>query len=105
MSKGVVVLFGSLAIVFVTGLSLFFVQTFDSTPLLIMSAVSAYATPLFILPWLLLFLAITIAAASVSIWVIRLWSIWGRLYYTFVAFCAVGYVVILYLTGMMDVLI
>jgi hypothetical protein len=105
LCKGLVVLFGGLAIVFVTGLSLFFIQTFDSTPLLIMSAVPAYATPLFVLPWLLLLLAITIAVASVLTWVIRLWSIWGRLYYTFVAFCAAGYVLILYLTGMMDVLI
>jgi hypothetical protein len=105
LSKGLVVLFGALAIVFVAGLGLFFIQAFNSPPLLIMSAVPAYATPLFILPWLLLVLALTIAAASVGIWVIRPWTIWGRLYYTFVAFCAAGYVLILYLTGMMDVLI
>jgi pimeloyl-ACP methyl ester carboxylesterase len=104
-SKGVVLLFGGLAVVFVAGLGFFVVMAFSSTPMLILSAVSGSATLLFVIPWLLFILAIVIVALLVLVWLTRVGSVWGRLYYTVLTLCVVSYVLMLYMTDMMNVLL
>jgi hypothetical protein len=104
-SGGLVVLFGGLAMLLVAGLSIFIIQSLTRTPLLILSAISGYATPLFVIPWLLVLLALAMVVAALLLWLRRGWSVWGRLYYSLLALCAVGYVAMLYATGMLTALL
>ncbi len=104
-SVALVLLFGSLAMLFVSGLTAFIFHALTNTPLLILSAVSGYAAPLFVIPWLLALLALAIAGAALALWFMQGWSVWGRLYYSLLALCALGYVVALGATGMLTALL
>ncbi|GAB4426169.1 MAG: hypothetical protein Kow0031_05890 [Anaerolineae bacterium] len=104
-SVALVLLFGGLAMLLVAGLTAFVIHALSSTPLLILSAVSGYAAPLFLIPWLLALLALAMAAAALLLWLLRGWSVWGRLYYSLLALCALGYVAMLAATGMLTALL
>lgn len=103
-SVALVVLFGGLAMLFVAGLSIFIVQALTRTPMLILSVISGYAMPLFVIPWLLTLLALAMVVAAVLLWLRRGGSVWGRLYYSLLTLCALGYVVMLAATGMLTAL-
>lgn len=103
--KGVMLLFGALAVVFVSGLAFFALSSIESTPMLLLSALSAWSAPLFVIPYLLALLAAAGLLLALLVWARRVWSVWGRLYFTLVAVCAVAYVAMLAVTGMMSVLL
>ena len=86
------------------GLNVFIFQAIVG-PLALISSVSAAAAPLFIIPFMLLLLALGMLAVTVWSWRKSGWSIWNRLYYTFLAVCVMGYVAMLAATGMLSVLV
>ena len=103
---GLMILFGLLSIVFVaglTGVSVYAIVV--NTNLLVLSSLPGWSAPLFIIPWLLGLLALGLMVATILIWRRSGWSIWGKLYYSFLNLCAVGYVVVLSIGGFMTVLI
>jgi len=103
---GLVILFGMLSIVFVaglTGVSVYAIVV--NTNLLVLSSLPGWSAPLFIIPWLLALLALGLVVATILMWRRSGWSIWGKLYYSFLTLCAVGYVVVLSIGGFMTVLI
>ncbi len=106
LSAGLVILFSGLAIIFVSGLTTasFYVIT-TNINLLVLSSLPGWSAPLFIIPWLLGLLALGMIVATVFVWQSSGWSIWGRLYYTFLTLCAISYVVVLSVGGMMTVLV
>ena len=104
-SRLLVLLFGLLAVMFVLGLNYFIFQAFELEAYLIVSAISSSAAPLFVLPFILALLALLILGALLLVWLKQAGSIWGRLYYTFLTLCVVGYVAMLAATGMFGVLI
>ncbi len=104
MAGGLILLFGVLAIVFVAGILVFTIQSFISGMANIFS-VSAAAAPFFIIPLVLAIIALILLFVSIRSWRLRLWSKWTRLYFSFVAFCALGYVMVLAMGGMLTVLL
>ncbi|MCB0164061.1 MAG: alpha/beta fold hydrolase [Anaerolineae bacterium] len=102
--SGLIILFGLLALVFVVGLNMFIVQSLSGS-MAILSVVSNWAAPLFIIPYLLALLALGIIALMIWSWLKQEGNIWSRLYYTFLTFCVVGYISMLVVTGMFTVLI
>jgi pimeloyl-ACP methyl ester carboxylesterase len=104
ISRGLIILFSLLATLFLIGLIYFSFQALSS-PLLMLSAMSGSAAPLFVIPFILVLLAVGIVVALVMAWGKSGWSIWDRLYYTLLATCAVGYVVMLSISGLLTVLV
>ena len=104
VSGGLGILFGVLAVIFVTAITFFTVQAMMNGTLSIFS-VSAASAPFFVIPLLLGIIAIALLLISVNSWRRKMWSIWMRIYYSFIAFCALGYVTVLALGGMMTVLL
>jgi hypothetical protein len=103
---GLIILFGLLGLIFGLGLSgVSLYAVIANTNLLVLSSLPGWSAPLFLLPWLLLLLALGLIVATVLIWRGSGWSVWGRLYYTFLMLCAVGYVVVLSVGGLMTVLV
>jgi pimeloyl-ACP methyl ester carboxylesterase len=100
-----VVAFGGLALLFVGGVVLVLVFAAIQGDMLMLSALPRSAGPLFVLPFVLALMAVVLVYVAGRYWWKREGSIWGRLYYTLLAFCAVGYVTILYLDGMFGVLL
>jgi len=103
-SRGLVILFGISALIFVVGLNIFVIQAL-SGPVILVSSVSGRAAPLFLIPFLLILLALAVLVVMLVAWFKSGWSIWGRLYYTFLTICIIGYVVLLGTTGMFGVLL
>lgn len=103
--KGLVLMFGVLALIFVGGLTIFTIRSFESTPMLLLSAISSWSLPLFVIPYLLALLAGAVLLLAALSWQKGLWSIWGRFYYTVVAILMAAYVAMLAVTGMMSVLV
>ncbi|MCB0171621.1 MAG: alpha/beta fold hydrolase [Anaerolineae bacterium] len=102
--SGLVIVFGLLALVFVVGLNIFIVQSLSGS-MAILSVVSSWAAPLFIVPYLLALLALGIIALMIWSWQKKEGTIWSRLYYTFLTLCVIGYISMLAFTGMFSVLI
>jgi hypothetical protein len=65
----------------------------------------AFTLPLFLLPPLLLLLTLLMLLVTGLAWWRGYWSVWGRIYYTFLAVFAVVYVGILVWWGMLRVLV
>ena len=97
-------LFGFLASIFVAGAGFFTLQSLFNGMASIF-AISGAAAPFFIIPWLLLLLAVTLFAIIIIAWRKGNWSIWLRLYYGFLAICAIGYIVVIAYGGMLSVLL
>ena len=99
-----ILLFGLLALIFVSGMSFFTVQSLFNGLASIFS-ISGAAIPFFYIPLMLVVIAIAMIIIVIAAWRRRAWSIWMRMYYSFLAICAVGYVVVLAMGGMMTVLL
>ncbi len=96
LSKLLVLGFGALAILFVTALTGFVADVlFSNITYLTLYVLPATAKPFLAIPFLLLFITIGILVLTLFVWRTQTKSIWSKLYYTFLAFCSVGYVAIL----------
>jgi pimeloyl-ACP methyl ester carboxylesterase len=103
-SRLLIVAFGFLAVIFVSGLvSLIIYVLFNQTQYLSVYTVPGLARPILLIPPLLLLLMFGIVVAAVFIWRGQDGSIWGKLYYTFLAICATGYVTVLAIHGLLFV--
>lgn len=100
-----VLIFGLLALVFVIGLAWFAIQTlFNNTVYIYVNAVPGTAWPFFIIPPVLFLLAIGIMGVTTLIWREKEWPTGSKLYFTFLAICAAGYVLMLTYQGLTTVL-
>jgi hypothetical protein len=68
-----------------------------------MFSVSGAAWPIFAATWLLVLLAIGMGITAVFYWR-QSWSVWRKLYHSFLTLCALGYVVVLGANGLLTVL-
>ncbi len=92
ISRGLVLAFGALALVFAVGLLAFIIAAIADQTLATASMLSPAARPLLWLPLVLLLLAVGILAALFILWSRRSGSAAGRVYYTVVSLCAVALV-------------
>jgi hypothetical protein len=95
-----VVLMGSLSLLFLIGL---IILLFSSDLSTLLVGIPKAAAPLFVLPPLLLLLAIAIVGVALVVWVKGYWSIWRRVYYTLLTLAAVGVVGVLIQWDMLGV--
>ncbi len=98
-----VLLFGVLALLFI-GTAAFFTLEALFSGLASIFAVSGAAAPFFVIPLILLVIAIVLIGITVFAWRKRAWPTWARLYFTFLTICSVGYVAVLAYGGMLTVL-
>ncbi len=96
--------FGSLALIFVSGALFFTIQSLFNGMASIFS-ISGAAAPFFIIPLILTVIAIILLVIAIKAWRQRIWSTWAKIYYSFLASCALGYVAVLAVGGMMTVLL
>ncbi|NJN81766.1 MAG: alpha/beta hydrolase [Caldilineaceae bacterium] len=102
LSQLLVLLFVGLMMLFAVGIVAVTVYVaFNDEMLLLLSALPGWSAPLFLIPPLLAALAVAIVVAAVQGWRVQLGSLPGRLYYSLLAICAVGYIVILATSGML----
>ena len=99
-----ILLFGLLALMFVAGSTFYTVQSFFNG-LANIFAISGAAVPFFYIPPILLLVAIAISYIALVAWRRNIWSSVYRIYYSILAICAVGYVIVLAAGGMMTVLL
>lgn len=93
--------FGGLAVLFVAGVMTAVIQVlFYNTAYLSVYSLPGAVRPFLFIPYLLLLLAVGIVVAAALNWRQEGFSIWSKLYYTFLAVCAVGYVVVLMAQGL-----
>jgi pimeloyl-ACP methyl ester carboxylesterase len=104
IAAGLTLLFGVLAVVFVAGILVYTIQSFMNGMANIFS-LSAAAVPFFVIPLVLAMIALVLLFISVRSWRRSLWSRWTRIYFAFLALCAVGYVLVLAMGGMLTVLL
>ncbi len=97
-------LFGALALLFVTGASFFTIQSLFNGMANIF-AISGAAAPFFVIPVFLVIIALLLLLIVIKAWRRRLWPTWIKIYYSFLALCMLGYVVVLAVGGMMTVLL
>jgi hypothetical protein len=101
-----IVLFGVMALMFVSGFILVTVGVvLFNTNLMMLSAMPRTVMPLFLLPFGLALTTVGLLIVAVQQWRKGFGSLWDRLYYSFLLVCALGYVYILYLDGMFGVII
>jgi pimeloyl-ACP methyl ester carboxylesterase len=99
-----VLLFGFLALVFVSGALFFTIQSLFNGMASIFS-ISGASTPFFIIPMILVIITLILLFIAIKAWRQRSWSVWAKIYYSFLALCAIGYVAVLVVGGMMWVLL
>ena len=99
-----VVAFGFIGVLFASALTaVLFIPLIEASPMASMLAVSGSSWPIFAAAWLLVLLAMGMVVTAVFTWR-QDWSVWGKLYYSFLTVCAVGYVVMLGVNGLLTVL-
>ena len=96
--------FGILALIFVSGTLFFTVQSLFNGMASIFS-ISGAAAPFFVIPLILAIIALILLVITIKAWRQGIWSAWAKIYYSFLAFCALGYVAVLVVGGMMTVLL
>ncbi len=104
--RPVVLAAGFFGLVFIGGLigaAFYLIASGDLSMLFV--GLPSVATPLFFMPPLFLILLVVMVIGTILAWVSNYWSIWGRLYYTILTICAIGYVVILLQWGLIGVLL
>jgi pimeloyl-ACP methyl ester carboxylesterase len=89
---GLVVLIGSLSLLFLAGLALL---TFSGDLSTLLVGVPKAAAPLFVVPPLLLLLTAAMGVVTIILWVKGYWSAWRRVYYTLLALAALALVGVL----------
>ncbi len=93
--------FGGLAVLFVAGVVTAVIQVlFYNTAYLSVYSLPGMVRPFLFIPYLLLLLAVGMVVAATLNWRQKGFSVWSKLYYTFLAVCAVGYVVVLMVHGL-----
>jgi hypothetical protein len=96
--------FGILALVFVSGTTFFTISSLLNGMANIFTIPGA-ATPFFIIPLILIIIALALFIVAVSGWRKKVWPIWAKIYYSFLTICAVGYVIVLAVGGMVTILL
>jgi hypothetical protein len=96
--------FGLLALIFVSGTLFFTMQSLFNGMVNIFS-ISGVAAPFFVIPLILAIIALILLVIVIKAWRQGIWSAWVKIYYSFLAVCAWGYVVVLVMGGMMTVLL
>ncbi len=93
--------FGGLAVLFVIGVVTAVVQVlFYNTAYLSVYSLPGTVRPFLFIPYLLLLLAAGAAVVAALNWRQKEFSLWSKLYYTFLALCAAGYVAVLAAHGL-----
>ncbi|MBN1994840.1 MAG: alpha/beta fold hydrolase [Anaerolineae bacterium] len=102
ISRLLALVFGFTAAIFAAGLTGFvgYVLFFENTYLAVYTLPAA-ARPILFLPVILLPLALGLIGVTVFIWRERVGPVWSRLYDTFLAICAGGYILILAIQGLL----
>jgi pimeloyl-ACP methyl ester carboxylesterase len=96
--------FGLIGMLFAVALTaVLFIPLLDAGPMASMLAVSGSSRPIFAAAWLLVLLALGMVVTAVLLWR-QDGSVWGKLYYSFLALCAAGYVLLLGTNGLLTVL-
>ena len=96
LAYGLALAFGALAIVFAAAATYFALDTLvNNLTYVTLYVVPAAFPPFLLIPVLLVLLLIGMIIAGVGFWRSDRPSIWGKLYYSFIVFSALGYVVIL----------
>ena len=103
VAGSLVLLFGFMAVIFVSGASYYTLQSLLSG-LAGIFAVGAGAAPFFAIPLLLVVLALLMLMVTVVAWRSGLWAPWARVYFSIVTVAAIGYVVVLGTGGMLTLL-
>ena len=96
--------FGFLALIFVSGALFFTMQSLFNGMANIFS-ISGAAAPFFVIPLILTIISIILLVVAIKIWRQSVMSLWTKIYYSFLAICALGYVAVLAVGGMMTVLL
>jgi pimeloyl-ACP methyl ester carboxylesterase len=96
--------FGILALIFVSGTMFFTMQSLFNGMVSIFS-ISGAAAPFFVIPLILAIIALILLVIVIKAWHQGIWSAWAKIYYSFLAICALGYVAVLVVGGMMTVLL
>jgi hypothetical protein len=93
--------FGGLAVLFVAGVATAVIQVlFYNTAYLSVYSLPGAVRPFLLIPYILLLLAVGMVVAATLNWRQKGFSVWSKLYYMFLAVCAVGYVVVLMVHGL-----
>jgi hypothetical protein len=96
--------FGLIGMLFAVALTaVLFIPLLEAGPMASMLAVSGSSWPIFAAAWLLVLLALGMVVTAVLFWR-QDGSVWGKLYYSFLALCAAGYVLLLGTNGLLTVL-
>lgn len=104
VGRVLVIAYGFLGMMYASALTaVFFIPLLDVTPMASMLAVPGNTWPIFAAGWLLVLLAIGMVITAVFYW-LQSWSVWRKAYYSFLTLCAMGYVVVLGLNGLLTVL-
>ncbi len=101
-----VLAFVIVATIFVAGLGrVLYDAVFVNTPSIYVNAVDSGAAFVFVLPWILIALAVGIAIVTIKMWRQPDWPLVSKLGFTFLTICAIGYVSILTYHGTTTVLL
>ena len=99
-----VIAYGFLGVMYAMALTaVLFIPLFNVTPMASMLSVPGNTWPIFGAGWLLVLLALGMGGTAVFYWQ-QSWSKWRKLYYSFLTLCAVGYVVVLGVNGLLTVI-
>ncbi|MBE2221107.1 MAG: alpha/beta fold hydrolase [Anaerolineae bacterium] len=99
-----VIAYGVFGVMYASALTaVLFIPLLEPNPMASMLSVSGSTWPIFAAGWLLVLLALGMVITAVFYWR-QSWSVWRKVYYSFLALCAVGYVIILGVNGLLTVL-
>ena len=79
--------------------------TLSNPSMMMLAAVPNWALPLFILPLILAMLALLIGISAIRMWLVAAGPLRSRIYYLLITLCAIGYVIVLGLDGMLSILL
>ncbi|PID85958.1 MAG: hypothetical protein CSB13_05305 [Chloroflexi bacterium] len=96
--------YGVLGMIYALALTaVLFIPLVETSPMALMLSVPSNTWPVFAAGWLLVLLAIGMVITAVLYWR-QSWSVWGKLYYSFLTLCAVSYVAILGVNGLLTII-
>jgi pimeloyl-ACP methyl ester carboxylesterase len=104
ISRGLVLVFGFLAMIFVVAMMSFVTLTLFSLPtFLSVYSVPGSARPFLYIPYILLLLVAFMLVITLVLWRNHVGSTWERLYYLFLGLCAAGYIGLLGYHGFLSI--
>jgi pimeloyl-ACP methyl ester carboxylesterase len=99
-----VIAYGFIGVLYASALTaVLFIPLLEPGPMASMLSVPGSTWPIFAAGWLLVLLAIGMVITAVFYWR-QEWSVWRKGYYSFLTLCAVGYVIILAVNGLLTVI-